>query len=154
MLFRHLIRTFLNNTNHLVTSVVSAIDCEEYSILYGYNNRRLSSITHNGFNYEFTYDNMGRSKDVRIAGAMYSSTSYDTSDEIIITTSYATGEKIKQEHDDFDRPIKKTYIDECGVETVISKNEYDSLDWVTKSVDNTTENEYNYKYDGFSNLSK
>ena len=97
---------------------------------------------------------MGRSKDVRIAGAMYSSTSYDTSDETIITTSYATGEKIKLEHDDFDRPIKKTYIDECGVETVISENEYDSLDWVTKSIDNTTENEYNYEYDGFSNLRK
>ena len=145
--------TYDPNTD-LVTKVSSLVGENEYSVLYGYTNRRLTSITHNGFNYGFTYDGMGRAKDVKIAGMTYSTNDYLLTDTTTVTTTYATGEKMKVETDRFNQPIKTTYIDEDENATILSEIEYDSLGRVTKSIDNTTETEYNYKYDGFGNITE
>ncbi|MBR6603919.1 MAG: hypothetical protein IKK94_07885, partial [Clostridia bacterium] len=140
--------------NDLVTMVSAMVGENEYSVLYGYTNRRLTSITHNGFNYGFTYDGMGRLNDVKIAGETYSTNDYLLTDTTTVTTTYATGEKMRVETDKFDRPAKTTYIDENENATILSETEYDSLGRVTKSIDNITENEYNYKYDGFGNITE
>ncbi len=140
--------------NDFVTKVSAMVGENEYSVLYGYTNRFLTSITHNGFNYGFTYDGMGRTKNVKIAGTTYSTNDYLLTDTTTVTTTYATGEKMKVETDRFNQPIKTTYIDADENLEVLLETQYDSLGRVTKSIDNTTENEYNYKYDGFSNLRK
>ena len=138
--------------NDLVTKVSALIDEDEFSVVYGYTNRKLTSIMHNGFDYGFTYDGMGRAKDVKIGGTTYSTNEYLLTDTTTVTTTYATGEKMKVETDRHQQPIKTTYIDRDGVDSVLSESEYDSLGRVTKTIDNCEDFTYNYKYDGFGNL--
>ena len=126
-------------------------DCE-YSVLYGYENRRLSTITHNGFNYGFTYDGMGRTKEIKIADTVYSSNEYTLSDTTTVTTTYAGGEKMTVETDRHQQPIKRTYTDKNGKQIVLAESEYDSLGKIVKTVDKLSDLEYNYKYDGFDNV--
>ena len=140
------------NYTDLVKKVSALVGGNEYSVLYGYNNRRLSSITHNGFDYGFTYDGMGRIKDVKIADTVYSSNAYTLTDTTTVTTTYATGEKMTVETDRHQQPIKKIYTGKNGDQTVISTAEYDSLGKIVKMVDNCEDIEYNYKYDGFDNV--
>ena len=40
----------------------------QVQVQYGYEKDRLAKITHNGFDYAFTYDGFGNRKSVKIAG--------------------------------------------------------------------------------------
>ncbi len=95
---------------------------------------------------------MGRAKDVKIAGEIYSTNDYLLTDITTVTTTYATGEKMKVETDRFNQPIKTTYIDEDNNSTVLTETQYDSLGRVTKAIDKAELMTYNYKYDGFGNV--
>ena len=136
----------------LVTGV-SAVEGEAtYSVVYGYQDRKLSSITYGGFAYGFTYDGMGRAKKVTIAGTDYTENEYTLGETTTVTTSYAGGEKMKVETDRHEQPVKRTYTDKNGVETVIAEGEYDSLGKPVKVLDKITQKEYTYTYDGYENV--
>jgi len=144
-----------NPHNDLVTSVTAWDGDKEYSVLYGYNgNRQLISITHNGFDYGFTYDGMGRTKSVTIGGTTYTESAYALSDTTTVTTTYASGEKMTVETDRHQQPVKRTYTDSDGNITVMAEGEYDSLGKPTKVVDKVANLEYTYTYDGFDNVTE
>ncbi len=139
--------------NDLITKVsMSASSGGEYSVLYGYDKRRLTKITHNDFDYEFTYDTMGRAQTTKIAGVDFSTNSYTLTETTTVETTYATGEKITVESDRHQNPIKKTYTDSDGIATVIATTEYDDLSRPTKNVDNVANKCYTYKYDSVGNV--
>ena len=136
----------------LVTGVRAVVGDATYSVVYGYQDRKLSSITHGGFAYGFTYDGMGRAKKVTIAGTDYTENEYALGETTTVTTSYAGGEKMKVETDRHEQPVKRTYTDKNGVETVIAEGEYDSLGKPVKVLDKITQKEYTYTYDGYENV--
>lgn len=143
--------TYDNNTD-LVTGVSANVNGVEYSVLYGYNNRKLTSITHKGFDYSFTYDDMGRTKKLRIAGNDYTENSYTLGETTTVATSYASGETMIVETDLHNQPVKRTYVDSNGNSTVIAEGEYDSLGKPITVIDNAGYGRYNYTYDGYENV--
>jgi len=143
------------DSNDLVTKVSSIVDGNEYSVLYKYDNvRRLSSITHNGFDYDFTYDGMGRTKTVSIADTVYTTNDYTLSDTTTVSTTYAGGEKMTVETDRHQQPVKRTYTNKNGVNTVMATGEYDSLGKPTKVIDKVTNKVYTYTYDTYENVTE
>ena len=136
----------------LVTGVRAVVGDATYSVVYGYQERKLSSITHGGFAYGFTYDGMGHAKKVTIAGTDYTENEYALGETTTVTTSYAGGEKMRVETDRHEQPVKRTYTDKNGVETVIAEGEYDSLGKPVKVLDKITQKEYTYTYDGYENV--
>ena len=143
--------TYDNNTD-LVTGVSANVNGAEYSVLYGYNNRKLATITHNEFDYSFTYDGMGRTKKLRIAGNDYTENSYTLGETTTVATSYASGETMIVETDRHNQPVKRTYVDGNGNSTVIAEGEYDSLGKPVTVIDNAAFNQYTYTYDGYENV--
>ena len=135
-----------------MTGVRAVVGEATYSVVYGYQDRKLSSITHGGFAYGFTYDGMGRAKKVTIAGADYTENEYTLGETTTVTTSYAGGERMKVETDRHEQPVKRTYTDKNGVETVIAEGEYDSLGKPVKVLDKITQKAYTYTYDGYENV--
>ena len=144
-----------NNANDLVTSVCATVGDAQYSVLYDYDAaRRLTAITHNGFEYGFTYDGMGRTKTVSIAGQTYTTNDYVLTDTTTVTTTYAGGEKMTVETDRHDQPVRRTYTDKNGNVTEMATGEYDSLGKPVKVIDKVTGKCYTYTYDTYENVTE
>ena len=143
-----------DSDSDLITSVHTLIGNTDYSVLYGYTNNKLTSITHNGFDYTFTYDGMGRTKKVMLAGSDYTENTYILTDTTTVSTEYASGEKMTVVSDRKNQPIRRTYKDQNGEVTVIAEGEYDILGKPVSVLDNITSKEYTYKYDGYDNVTE
>ena len=147
--------TYDSITNAL-TSVSANVDGVTHSVGYGYNNRMLTKITHNGFDYTFEYDGFGRQTKVSAADNVLSSTQRNVSliaDEACVTTetTYPTNEMITVITDSHNQPIRKIYSKDT-VDTTLIKNEYDSMGKISKTIDYVTNTEYNYTYDELGNV--
>ena len=144
-----------NSLNDLVTKVSATVGDNEYSVLYAYDSaRRLSAITHNGFNYGFTYDGMGRAAGVSIADTVYTTNDYTLTDTTTVSTTYAGGEIMTVETDRHQQPVKRTYTDKNGNTTTMATGEYDSLGKPTKVIDKVTNKVYTYEYDTYENVTE
>ena len=143
-----------DSDSDLITSVHTLIGNTDYSVLYGYTNNKLTSITHNGFAYNFTYDGMGRTKKVMLAGSDYTENTYILTDTTTVSTEYASGEKMTVVSDRKNQPIRRTYKDQNGEVTVIAEGEYDILGKPVSILDNLASKEYTYKYDGYDNVTE
>ena len=137
-----------------LTSITARNNVYNHTVDFAYDSaRRLNKITRNGFDYDFTYDGMGRMKTVSVAGAQYCENEYDTStDTTTVTTTYNGGEKLKVTTDKHQNPVKKSYINANSVETVLAEAEYDNLGKVTKYIDKTEQKEYTYTYNELGNV--
>lgn len=141
-----------DSATDLVTKVTAAVGGATYSVVYGYTNRNLTKITHNGFDYGFTYDGMGRTKKVQIAGTTYSENTYTLAETTTVSTEYASGEIMTVETDRHEQPVKKTYCSESGSPVVIAEGEYDALGKAIRVLDKISNEEYTYTYDGYDNV--
>ena len=141
--------------NDLITKIsMPASGGGEFSVVYGYDKRRLTKITHNGFDYDFTFDAMGRAHKTIIAGTEYATNSYTLAQTTTVETTYASGEKMTVETDRHQNPIKRTYTDALGNQSVVATAEYDEMRRLKKSIDNTTNKCYTYTYDEVSNVTE
>ena len=141
-----------DNASDLVTNVTAVVGNATYSVVYGYSNRKLTKITHNGFDYGFTYDGMGRTKKVQIAGTTYSENTYTLAETTTVSTEYASGEVMTVETDRHEQPVKRTYSKNSGSSVVITEGEYDSLGKTVRVLDKIANKEYTYTYNGFDNV--
>ena len=133
---------------------MSVCEDREYAVLYGYTKRKLTKITHNDFDYEFTFDGMGRAEKTIIAGTEYTTNSYTLTDTTTVETTYASGEKMTVETDRNQQPVKRTYTDANGNDTVIAEGEYDEVGKPTQIIDKTVNKQYNYIYDAVGNVTE
>lgn len=142
-----------NSNNDLVTAVTSTLGNDVFSVLYGYDSaRRVTSVTHNGFVYGFTYDTFGRQKEFSIAGTTFCENSYELTDRTVVTKDFASGESVTLETDRNSQPVKSTYADSDDEDTVISEGEYDDLGNPVSLIDRLTDTEYTYEYDTYGNV--
>ncbi len=71
---------------------------------YSYNaSGLLSSISHNGFSYNFTYDAFGNNQSVSVGNSTLATNSYGTSNYNLVRTTYGNGDYIKYTYDRYDR---------------------------------------------------
>ena len=106
-----------------MTMASTSVDGQNNSVAYGYTNRLLTAITHNGFEYRFDYDGFGRQTKITAGGHLLASNAYTLTDTTTVTTTYATGEAVTVTTDRHQEPIKKTYTNEGGTVTIV-ENEY------------------------------
>ncbi len=148
-----------DDTTDDLKSLSSVTDNKTNENQFFYTRGYLTRVAHNGFNFGFAFDQLGRSKSVTVGDGSVSTAlltnSYQKSGVNDITeTVYASGEKNKVTTDIFGNPVISTYTDKNGVTRTISNATYDSLGKVKQLVDNERGVSYNYTYDNKGNLIK
>ncbi len=150
--------TYDDKTDDLM-SLSSTADSKTNENQFFYTRGYLTRVVHNGFNFGFAYDQLGRSKSVTVGAGENTTTllsmSYAESGvNDIVETTYASGEKNTVITDIFGNPTESKYTDQNNNERTISNATYDALGRVKKLVDNERGVCYNYTYDIKGNVTK
>lgn len=106
------------------------------SNVYTYTDDKVTSITHNGFSYDFTYDEWGNQTSIKIGENLYQSYEYDSANDYRLTKiNYANGQSITYSYDENDNITGVSYD---NGQTFAYIYEYDSDSVLTKVTDNQT----------------
>jgi RHS repeat-associated protein len=140
--------TYDSNTDNLL-SVSKQADGLNVTNSYSYNNDLLSSITHNGFSYNFGYDSLGNNTTVSVGSQNLITNDFDTKTGNLKTSTYANGQSVGSDYDTLGRPINKKYNG-----TVKFAYEYDGSGNVGYKQDNVNSLSFRYFYDIASRLTK
>ena len=148
-----------DDTTDDLISLSSTVENKTNENQFFYTRGYLTRVAHNGFNFGFAFDQLGRSKSVTVGDASASTSlltmNYEKSGVNDITeTVFATGEKNRVTTDMFGNPIVSTYTDKNNVEKIISNATYDSVGKVKQLIDNERGISYNYTYDAKGNVTR
>ena len=98
-----------NADTYQTTRVSRTVDGETVSNFFGYDSlRRLTSIYHNGFNYNLGYDQWGNRTTTKIQDQQLSSNTYNANNGTLAKTTYGNGDYLSYDYDRYDRVTKKT----------------------------------------------
>ncbi len=126
----------MGNLTRLYQQVSGLSNGTTMSNQYTYTNDKVSSITHNGFTYNFTYDEWGNQTSVQIAGVTLIGYEYaDREGTQISEITYATGKSVSYSYND-DGNI--TGVSYNGGETTVYEFSYDETGNLTAVTDNIT----------------
>lgn len=114
------------STNQLKT-VTKSIEGTNISNSYTYENDKIKTINHNGFNYTFNYDKMGNNSDVYVGNQKLIGNTYENQTGNLLQSLYGNNEKAIFSYDELDRVKAKRY-------------------------DSDTKDRFNYEYDASGNL--
>lgn len=117
-----------NNTDAL-TSVNKTVDGKEIANLYTYQNDRLKTINHNGFNYTFNYDKAGNNTEVLVGNQKLITNNFNLLSGNVESSIYGNGNTVTYEYDNLDRVVGKKF-------------------------NGDTQNRYTYEYDANGNLAR
>ncbi|MBO5222578.1 MAG: hypothetical protein J6C26_09725 [Clostridia bacterium] len=150
--------TYDNQTDDLKTlsSTVNNVTAENQ---YFYTGGYLTRVAHNGFNFGFDFDELGRSKSVTVGDDAFKTTLLSKNyarDGLndSVETVFASGEKNKVVSDLFGNPTVSTYTDKNGNARTVSNATYDSSGKLQNMLDNERGVCYNYTYDTKGNVIK
>ena len=99
-----------------------------------YHKKRLTKITHNGFDYTFAYDGFGNRKSVSIAGKVAVSHDYEAKNGNLLKSTYANGWEVTYTYDNLDR-VTEVKASKDGTSYTIGRDIYDKLGRVARFVD-------------------
>ena len=116
---------------------------------YVYENDRIKSITHNGFSYNFTYDNFGNRLTTSIGNMLLMTNQYDANNGRLTRSTYGNGHYVENEYDYFDRITGIKYNG-----TKLFGYVYNSDGLVSRHIDNVNNKTYNYNYDMLGRLQR
>lgn len=133
--------TYSYDKLHRMTEVKLTSGNKVYSNSYTYENDKLSSILHNGFSYNFAYDNFGNTQEVKVGIESLVKNTYDTRNGNLKEVTYGNDHKISYEYDRFSRVSTKTTMDGTYNYT------YDTRENLASIKDNVNNVTYNYTYD-------
>ncbi|WP_238882331.1 DNRLRE domain-containing protein [Clostridium sp. YIM B02551] len=140
--------TYDPNTDSLKTTS-KTVDGKVITNSYQYLNDRIDTITHNGFNYKFSYDSVGRNTGVNVGTQKLITNAYDPITGNLTKSTYGNGNIVENGYDNLDRITSKKAN---GLE--IAHYSYDSngsLGLLEDRVNNVT---YKYTYDLADRLAK
>ena len=148
-----------DDTTDDLMSLSSTVENKTNENQFFYTRGYLTRVAHNGFNFGFAFDQLGRSESVTVGDASASTNlltmNYEKDGVNDNTeTVFATGEKNRVTTDILGNPIVSTYTDKNNVERIISNATYDSVGKVKQLVDNERGVCYNYTYDAKGNVTK
>ena len=130
---------------------------------YGYEDYRLSTITHNGFSYTFGYDGYGNNTSVAVGGRTLTTNTFNLKAGLPTGSTYGNGDTVTYSYDSRERLIGKSFngtpavsykYDAMGslVETedllnnISFKTQYDLINRIT-GVTSSDGGEYRISYD-------
>ena len=130
---------------------------------YGYEDYRLSTITHNGFSYTFGYDGYGNNTSVAVGGRTLTTNTFNLQAGLPAGSTYGNGDTVTYSYDSRERLIGKSFngtpvvsykYDAMGslVETedllnnISFKTQYDLINRIT-GVTSSDGGEYRISYD-------
>ncbi|MBO5967055.1 MAG: hypothetical protein J6S14_00985, partial [Clostridia bacterium] len=112
-----------------------------------------TSVSHNGFSYDFGFDGIGRQTSIRIAGNDLAQIAYDDVEKKV-TTTYGTGDQMLVKYDIFGAPVKKSYkAKDASKPDEMVEMTYDTSGNVKEVIDSEGDFCYNYTYDSNGNIS-
>ncbi|MDT8719689.1 discoidin domain-containing protein, partial [Clostridium sp. 19966] len=76
---------------------------------YSYSNDRINSITHNGFNYNFSYDGLGNNTSVAVGNQNLINNNYESRTGRLLDSTYGNGAKVSNNYDEQGRLQSKAY---------------------------------------------
>ena len=109
---------------------------------YVYENDRISTITHNGSTYKFTYDNFGNRLYTHVGTKVLMKNQYGANNGLLIKSTYGNGHYVENEYDYYNRIIGVKYNG-----TMLFSYVYNSDGLVSRYIDNANHKTYNYNYD-------
>ena len=147
-----------NTKDDNLISISSTTDSQTAENQFFYTYDYLTRVSHNGFHFDFAFDELGRSKSVSVGDNNVKTTlfnvDYDMSSATdVVTTTYATGEKTEVKFDLFGNPTTSIYTVN-GTNTTVSDATYDDAGNLIKLVDNERGVCYNYTYDSDGNVTR
>ena len=120
---------------------------------YKYNDERLSSITHNGFDYGFVYDGFGNTSAVSIAGTEVIGHKYASRNGNLTKTTYGNGAYIRYVYDAQDRVKESYYSDSSsGGEALLDSYVYDKQGNLVQVTNHPSGKTYHLSYDFLDRL--
>ena len=148
-----------DDTTDDLMSLSSAVENKTNENRFFYTRGYLTRVAHNGFNFGFAFDQLGRSKAVTVGDTSASTSlltmNYEKNGVNDITeTVFATGEKNRVTTDILGNPIISTYTDKNNVEKTVSNATYDSVGKIKRIVDNERGVWYNYIYNAKGNVTR
>ncbi|KYH30466.1 tRNA(Glu)-specific nuclease WapA precursor [Clostridium tepidiprofundi DSM 19306] len=130
-------------------SVSKDVDGQTITNSYTYENDRIKTITHNGFNYSFEYDSLGNNKVVNVGTQNLITNTYEDRSSKLKESFYGNGDKVEYIYDDEDRIIAEKYN---GAQKY--SYEYDSNGNIGRHYDVYNNVNYRYMYDAADRLAK
>lgn len=138
------------NTDVLKT-VTKSVDGTNISNSYTYENDRIKTINHNGFNYTFGYDKMGNNSTVSVGSQKLITNTYENKSRNLLQSEYGNNQKAAFRYDDLDRITGKRYDADAADRFTYS---YDASGNLGYKYDNTNKIGYRYIYDVSNRLVK
>ncbi len=108
---------------------------------YAYSNDMLQSITHNGFSYNFTYDQFGRALSTKVGTQTLNTNAYNANGTLNKTT-YGNGDYVEPVYDSLDQVVAKKYNG-----TTRYQWQYGTNGLVGEHTDHVNGIKYHYEYD-------
>ena len=134
-----------NNGN--ITAAIEYIDGQYAVNTYGYDSGNLTTITHNGFQYGFSYDENGNITDVGIGNRTIVASNY--SEKKLLSENYGNGDNSEYVYDSNDNVIAQKVNGE-----VVYKWTYDENGNVLTYTDGSEDTNFSYTYDEDGNILK
>ena len=137
-----------NDNNDLITKVATTNDSgEEVSNTFGYDKHTLNRITHNGFNYNYEYDEYGNEKAVKVGNIALLSSTYNNNNGELSRITYGNGDYNTFTYDKYGN------VSTLGINgTTRLKNYADTSGNIVRNEDTVNKLQYNYDYDSTSRL--
>ena len=132
-----------NDSNYLTSVSATASQGVVHTVGYTYDDYwRLKKITHNGFDYEFTYDKWGNVTSTSAGGHTLSTNTYSALDGNLEKTTYGNGDYIEYTYDNYDRITAKKVNGTVSEEYI-----YNSKGQTARCIDHEANLTYEYSYD-------
>ncbi len=125
---------------------------------FSYRRGYLTRVSHNGFNFDFAYDKLGRNESITVGTDskkyILEQNTYAKDDiSETVETTYATQEKIKAISNVFKNPVKTYYTNAAGSQRTLAEIEYNCAQTPVKVVDYEEDICYKYKYNSNGDVS-
>ena len=139
-----------NDYNYLTAVSATASQGVVHTVGYAYDDYwRLKKITHNGFDYEFTYDKWGNVTSTSAGGHTLSTNTYALTDGSLTKTTYGNGDYIEYTYDKYDRVTAKKVNG-----TVTEEYIYNNKGQTARCIDRAANLTYEYSYDLIGRLTE
>ncbi len=114
---------------------------------YSYENDKLKTINHNGFNYSFGYDSLGNDTTVSVGNQNLITNIYEARSGKLLEAKYGNNQKVSSVYDNEDRVISEKYTDSSNNTQERHRYEYDASGNVGYHEDLVNKIGYRYIYD-------
>lgn len=128
--------------NDYLNSVSSVVGGKQITNNYTYENDKIKTINHNGFNYSFDYDSFGNNTGVSVGSQKIITNNYESSTGRLLDSTYGNGQKVGYSYDTGDRITGVNYNG-----TLRYRNEYNAEGVLGYHEDIVNGVNYKYEYD-------